>query len=107
MSGRECPAEWPVKEVHYAGTDREEVVWRWVNGRTYVERCLGSSYAPGRSECGEPATQMVGPLSLCDACTEVEHKGRQRSAERARAWAASPEGQAEMRREQEWEARVS
>lgn len=76
-------------EVHYAGTDREETVTRYANGKTYVEGCTHYS------ECPAPATVMVEPYSLC-----ADH-AKQETDDRAKrkAYLDSEEFQALIRSE--------
>lgn len=73
----------------------------YANGVTYVGYCIASE------GCDADATEMVGPRSLCAAHAEKERAERAKSKAWSDAWAASPEGKAEMRREQAWEAQVS
>lgn len=71
-------------EVHYEGTEREEVVTRFANGVTYVAYCIAAG------GCDQDATEMVEPLSLCAAHATKERNDR---AVRAAFW-DGPEGRA-------------
>lgn len=74
------------------------------NGLTYHHTCL---YSQRGVRCGESATEMVGPESMCAEHALARRFENDRHRLAMEAWANSPEGIAEARREQEWEARVS
>ena len=61
-------------EVHYEGTEREEVVTRYANGVTYVEHC---TFHGG---CEQNAVEEVTPYSLC-----AEHATKERNDRALRA----------------------
>lgn len=70
----------------------------YANGVTYVSYCI---------ECGSDATEMVGPESLCSTHAAERKAERAKSSRWAAEWAASPEGRAEIARENALERRYS
>lgn len=96
---------WPTLAI-YVRPDRT-FYWavKYANGLTFYHRCTYSQ--PGSVGCPVPPVEMVGPESMCAEHAAVRREENERHAAAMRAWAESPEGIAEARREMEWEARVS
>lgn len=78
------------------------------NGITFRPDCSHRQFIERvEHRCDAEATEMVGPESMCAVHAEVRRVENARHDAAMRAWAESPEGIAEARREQAWEARVS
>lgn len=75
------------------------------NGLTFHHAC--TFRVPGEVDCTTPPVEMVGPESMCAEHAAVRREQNERHDAAMKAWAESPEGIAEARREQAWEARVS
>lgn len=76
----------------------------YANGVTYVPYCIDDRRD---GICGDAATEMVGPLSLCAKHAEAERVERARHDEFVRAYSETPEAKAAAAAERRLEGRVS
>lgn len=77
----------------------------YANGLTFHHTC--TFRLRDQSTCTDDATEMVGPESMCAEHAVARRAENARHDAAMRAFAESPEGIEEARREMAWEARVS